>query len=180
MNRLVNDLLELSRLQSGTAAMSRNIFDPYNAIADATEQFISQAEDKQIALELQLPDPMPKVFGNPDRVEQILVILIDNAMKYTPTGGTVCVRAVEKPEWLEVSVSDTGVGISTQDLPHVFERFYKVNKARGKTGTGLGLAIAYEVMSGLGEKIWADSEPGKGSRFAFTLHYTQEQPPEAE
>lgn len=179
LNRLVNDLLELSRLQSGTAAMSRNIFDPYNAIADATEQFISQAEDKQIALELELPDPMPKVFGNPDRVEQILVILIDNAMKYTPTGGTVCVRAVEKPEWLEVSVSDTGVGISTQDLPHVFERLYKVNKARGKTGTGLGLAIAYEVMSGLGEKIWADSEPGKGSRFAFTLHYTQEQPPEA-
>jgi len=111
---------------------------------------------------------MPDALTDPDRVEQVLVILIDNAMRYTPEGGSITLR-VRNSYRLIVSVEDTGCGIPEEDLPHIFERFYKVDKSRREGGTGLGLSIAKFIMEKLGESIEVESEVGKGTCFTFTL-----------
>ena len=112
---------------------------------------------------------MPAVVSNPDRVEQLLVILLDNAIKYTPGGGTVSLDATWDDARVTLIVKDTGIGISKEDLPYVFDRFYKVDKAHSGMGSGLGLSIAKELLKWMGEDIWVKSEVGKGTQFGFTL-----------
>ena len=107
-------------------------------------------------------------------IKQAARILVDNAAKYTPEGGTVTLSACTEDQVVRIRVTDTGVGISAADLPHVFDRFYKVDKSHHSKGTGLGLAIAYEIMKHLGEEMSVTSEPGKGSCFTFTLHMAGE------
>ena len=123
-----------------------------------------------------MPPSLPQVTGNPDRTQQVLIALLDNAFKYTPEGGTVTLSAVIDGGVVRVSVRDTGIGISREDLPHVFDRFYKADKSHHSKGTGLGLAIAYEIMRHLGEEMTVTSETGKGSCFSFTLHLARELP----
>ena len=101
-------------------------------------------------------------------------MLLDNAFKYTPEGGVVTLSACAEGDVVRVRVRDTGVGIPAADLPHVFDRFYKVDKSHHSKGTGLGLAIAYEIMKHLGEEMSVTSEPGRGSCFSFTLHIAQD------
>lgn len=120
---------------------------------------------------------LPQVTGNPDRTQQVLIALLDNAFKYTPEGGCVTLSAMLEADVVRISVRDTGIGISSEDLPHVFERFYKADKSHHGKGTGLGLAIAYEIMRHLGEEMTVTSENGHGSCFSFTLHLAQELPP---
>ena len=110
-------------------------------------------------------------MGNPDRVNQILVILLDNAKKYTPSGGSITITSDYSEEIGKVfiSVSDTGQGIHEYDINHIFERFFKADRARGKKGTGLGLSIAKELLTYMGEDITVESEYGKGTKFTFTL-----------
>ena len=117
-----------------------------------------------------MPDVLPDVLGNPDRTQQVLIALLDNAFKYSDEGGTVTLSAVVDGGVIRVTVRDTGIGISPEDLPHVFDRFYKADKSHGGKGTGLGLAIAYEIMKHLGEEMKVDSVLGEGSAFMFTLH----------
>lgn len=112
-----------------------------------------------------------KVFTNYNRVIQVLVILLDNAFKFTYEEGTVSVEIEEEEEFIKVIVSDTGSGIEDEDLLFVFDRFYKADKSRKSEGTGIGLSIAAEIMTRLDEKIYVESEAGVGSRFIFTLHY---------
>ena len=114
-------------------------------------------------------DELPQVNANPDRVEQVLVILLDNAMKYTPEGGQVAVEAESDDEKVTLSVRDTGIGIEPADQPYVFDRFYKVDRAHTGLGSGLGLSIASELIKSMGETIWLKSAPGEGSSFSFTL-----------
>ena len=105
-----------------------------------------------------------------DRVEQLLVILIDNAMHYTPQGGSITIRAAETAgERILVTVADTGCGIAPGDLPHVFERFFKTDRSRKEGGTGLGLSIAKQIIDKLGENIYVESRPDEGTSFHFTL-----------
>ena len=134
------------------------------------DTYSAYAEDYQQTFVYDVPEALPDVTGNPDRTQQVLVALLDNAFKYTPEGGTVTLCARVEDEVIRVSVTDTGVGIGAEDLPHVFDRFYKVDKSHHSRGTGLGLAIAYEIMKHLGEEMTVESEPGKGSCFCFTLH----------
>ena len=171
LSRLVNDMLELSRLQSGSASMTITVFEPRPLLELIRDTYSPYAEDYQQTFVYQVPDVLPPVRGNSDRTQQVLIALLDNAFKYTPEGGTVTLGVRLGSDRMTVYVSDTGVGISPEDLPHVFDRFYKVDKSHHSRGTGLGLAIAYEIMKQLGEDMQVQSEPGEGSCFSFTLHY---------
>lgn len=170
LSRLVNDMLELSRLQSGTASLSRSVFAPLPLFNLIHETYSAYAEDYQQTFVYDVPEDLPSVWGNPDRTQQVLIVLLDNAFKYTPEGGVVTLSACAEDDVVRVRVRDTGVGIPAADLPHVFDRFYKVDKSHHSKGTGLGLAIAYEIMKHLGEEMSVTSEPGQGSCFTFTLH----------
>lgn len=173
LSRLVNDMLELSRLQSGTASLSRSVFAPLPLFNLIHETYSAYAEDYQQTFVYDVPEDLPSVWGNPDRTQQVLIVLLDNAFKYTPEGGVVTLSACAEGDVVRVRVCDTGVGIPAADLPHVFDRFYKVDKSHHSKGTGLGLAIAYEIMKHLGEEMSVTSEPGRGSCFTFTLHIAQ-------
>ncbi len=173
LTRLVSDMLELSRLQSGKASMTKSIFSPRPLLDLIHETYSAYAEDYQQTFIYDVPNELPQVLGNPDRTQQVLVALLDNAFKYSSDGGTVTLHVAREDDVLRVTVRDTGIGISPQDLPHVFDRFYKADKSHGGKGTGLGLAIAYEIMKQLGEDMTVESILGVGSAFSFTLHISQ-------
>ena len=171
LSRLIDDLMELSRLQSGKLSLEMRRMALSTMIEDLADKYTATARDKNQTFRL-LADPAacPDVIANPDRVEQILVILLDNAMKYTPEGGEISLDVRAEGEKAVLSVSDTGIGIAEEDLPYVFDRFYKADKSRtGSSGSGLGLSIAREILQWMGESISVRSEKGKGSVFSFTL-----------
>ena len=170
LTRLVSDMLELSRLQSGKASLSRSIFAPKPLLDLIRETYSAYAEDYQQTFIYDVPDTLPSVTGNPDRTQQVLIALLDNAFKYSQEGGRVTLSARIDADVIRITVRDTGIGISEDDLPHVFDRFYKADKSHGGKGTGLGLAIAYEIMKQLGETMTVESTQGEGSAFSFTLH----------
>ncbi|MBQ7886190.1 MAG: HAMP domain-containing protein [Clostridia bacterium] len=170
LTRLVSDMLELSRLQSGKASLVKSVFSPRPVLDLIHETYSAYAEDYQQTFVYDVPDALPQVLGNPDRTQQVLIALLDNAFKYSRDGGTVTLHVQLDSDVIRVTVRDTGIGISPQDLPHVFDRFYKADKSHGGKGTGLGLAIAYEIMKQLGEEMTVESIEGVGSAFSFTLH----------
>ena len=171
LSRLIDDLMELSRLQSGKISIDKQVMPLEEMILDLAEKYSATAEDKGQKFNLMFdPATCPQVVSNPDRVEQVLVILLDNAMKYTPEGGEIFLNARWNDSHVVLSVRDTGIGISESDLPYVFDRFYKADKSRtGSSGSGLGLSIAREMLRWMGEDIVVTSEKGKGSEFSFTL-----------
>lgn len=114
-------------------------------------------------------DKIIPVYSSPDRIEQVLVILVDNAIKHTPEDGTVTLSAMQMKDTIEIRVADTGEGIPSEDTSHIFERFYEVDKSHSGGGTGLRLSIAHEIMSGLGESIGVKSR-AEGTCFIFTVH----------
>lgn len=167
LSRLISDMMKLSRLQSGADYTEYTRVDVVELLSDVVSGYAVSAEQKGINLLLDA-DYAPDALTDPDLVEQILVILIDNAMKYTKEGGSITL-SVKDGERLLVSVTDTGVGISEEDQAHIFERFYKVDKSHGEGGTGLGLSIAATIIEKLQEKISVHSVEGEGTRFTFTL-----------
>lgn len=171
LSRLIDDLMELSRLQSGKISIDKQVMPLSEMILDLSEKYSATAEEKGQKFNLLFDaNDCPQVFSNPDRVEQVLVILLDNAMKYTPEGGEIFLNARWNETHVVLSVRDTGIGISESDLPYVFDRFYKADKSRtGSSGSGLGLSIAREMLRWMGEEIFVTSEKGKGSEFSFTL-----------
>lgn len=170
LSRLINDLMELSRLQSGTLSMECSPVHMSVMFADLQEKYRSTAEDHGLSFSLTFdPEKSPVVWSNADRVEEVLVILLDNAIKYTPEGGSVILDSALRGDRLFISVSDTGVGISAEDQKHVFDRFFKVDKAHTTKGSGLGLSIAKEMLQRLGSDLTLRSEEGKGSTFTFSL-----------
>ncbi|MBR5560136.1 MAG: HAMP domain-containing protein [Clostridia bacterium] len=170
LSRLVSDMLELSRLQSGKTSLTRSSFSLTPLLNQVHETYAVYAEDYQQSFVFDIPESLPDVTGNPDRTQQVLVALLDNAFKYSSEGGSVTLGAVVESDLVRITVRDTGIGISPEDLPHVFDRFYKADKAHHGRGTGLGLAIAYEIMKNLGEEMSVESTVGEGSAFSFTLH----------
>lgn len=172
LSRLINDLLTLSRLQTNSISMDNEEFAIGEIMTNVAERYSVLAEEKEIKFSFVLPPENLVVMSNIDLVEQVLIILLDNAIKYTQAKGSVSLYAHLEGSSVKVSVADTGMGICPEDLSHIFERFYKSDKARTSQGTGLGLAIAYEIIQQLNEKIFVDSTPGKGSIFTFTLSMT--------
>jgi two-component system phosphate regulon sensor histidine kinase PhoR len=179
VTQLVDELHELSQIESGRVTLKLAPQPLGPIMARALERIKPQADRKQIALTAELDDPGALALMDADRIGQVLLNLLHNAVKFTSAGGAVTVRAIatEAQEggaagpWLQVSVSDTGIGIAAQELPRIFERFYKVDRSRTRNagGTGLGLAIAKHLVEGHGGRLWADSAEGRGSTFTFTL-----------
>ena len=171
MSRLIDDLLILSRLESQQISVECALLDMGDLIGVSIAGFSKQALDKGIELTSDVADDLSSVLGDRDRLEQVMVNLLDNAIKYTPTGGSVKVSAYMEDGAIRIDVADTGIGIPLKDIPRIFERFYRVDKARSRElgGTGLGLAIVKHIMQGHGGRVWVESEPGKGSLFSFTL-----------
>ena len=171
LGRLVEQLLDLSRLESGEVPLRREEV----ALAPLVAQVVSEIEvacaDRDVALTSDLPEDLPAIEADPERVHQVLFNLVDNAVRFTPEGGAVRIEAERHDGSVEVSVADTGVGIPEAALPRLFERFYRVDssRARGDGGTGIGLAIARSVVEAHGGTIRAESEPGHGSTFTFDL-----------
>ncbi len=172
LSRLIDDMLELSKLQSRTLAFKTFPIDMNQLLSELETKFMPIMKDAGISYKVMFnTGKLPTVMGNPDRVEQILIILLDNAKKYTPAGGSITISTEyrEKDNKVYISVSDTGQGIHEYDIDHIFDRFFKADRARGKKGTGLGLAIAKELLTYMGEDITVESEYGKGTTFTFTL-----------
>ena len=179
LSRLIDDLMELSRLQSGKLSLAVSKVRLSAIVEDLADKYTGAAREKNQTFRL-LTDPAdcPDVLTNADRAEQVMVILLDNAMKYTPEGGVISLAVRTEGDRAVISVSDTGIGISEADLPYVFDRFYKADKSRtGSSGSGLGLSIAREILQSMGERIYVSSKPGQGSVFSFTL--TLYEPPGA-
>ena len=167
LSRLVDDIMELSRLQTNEAVIEKTSVNLNSIIEMVYERYKLLDEDINLIYN---PVFLPKVYTNYDRIEQVLVILIDNAYKFTPKGGKIEIRTEIRLNDILVTVRDTGVGITDKDLPLVFDRFYKSDKSRTQKGSGLGLSIAKEILNIMGEKIEVKSDLGVGSAFEFTVH----------
>lgn len=172
LSRLIDDMLELSKLQSRTLAFKTFPFDVNKLLNSIEIRFGPVMSEAGIKFSVQNTyGKLPTVNGNPDRVEQVLVILLDNAKKYTPRGNSITIITdyIESEKKVYISVSDTGQGIHEYDIDHIFDRFFKADRARGKKGSGLGLSIAKELLSYMGETIEVTSKYEEGSTFTFTL-----------
>ncbi|MDE2968925.1 MAG: ATP-binding protein [Chloroflexota bacterium] len=169
MNALVGDLLELSRIESGQEPEPRSPMQLAPAMEEAVSRFRARAAQKGVRLQHDAPQHLPPVRGDEGRIGQVLTNLLDNALKWTESGGSIRLWAEEQGEAVRVSVQDTGVGIAPEELPHVFERFYKVDRARREGGTGLGLSIVKHIVQVHGGEVSAASRPGQGSTFSFTV-----------
>jgi two-component system phosphate regulon sensor histidine kinase PhoR len=169
MTQIVQELLELTRIESNRFPLQRMRVDPCEVAAPAIERMRLQAERAGLNLQMECPDHLPPVKADPDRIEQVLVNLIHNAIKFTAPGGDIAIAAQPKDEYIVFSVRDTGIGIPPEALSRIFERFYKADRARAGGGTGLGLSIARHIIEAHGGRIWATSEVDKGSTFYFTL-----------
>ncbi|GAA3410818.1 cell wall metabolism sensor histidine kinase WalK [Paenibacillus hodogayensis] len=176
MIRLVNDLLHLSRLDSRNALISKvptNIPDMLEEVAD---RFSFQLHQKAISIEIDAGADIQSVMLDRDQIDQVLDNLVSNAIKYTPEGGAIALRAtLTEKAWLEIAVQDNGIGIPRKDLTRIFDRFYRVDKARSRNmgGTGLGLSIAREIVKAHGGTIALDSELNQGTRVTFALPVQQ-------
>ena len=169
LTQLVQELLELSRIESGKVPLQIKPVSPRLLLSPAVDRMRLQAERAGLSLRLECADGLPLVAADASRMEQVLVNLLHNAIKFTHPGGTISVSAYPKDGEVVFSVKDTGVGISSEDLPRIFERFYKADRARSGGGTGLGLSIARHMVEAHRGHIWAESEMGKGSCFYFSL-----------
>lgn len=168
---LINDLLDLSKIESGKMTMSFAALEPFPMIKRAVSMMENQAKAKSITVKLDAPEELPKIKADETRFSQIMINLLDNAVKYTPDNGSVSVTAKVADNTLQIDIADTGIGISEKDLSRIFERFYRVDKARSRElgGTGLGLSIVKHIVHAHGGRVWVKSELGLGSTFSFTI-----------
>jgi histidine kinase len=172
LQRLVDDLQELSRVEAGTFELNRQPVVMPELLQQTTARLRPQFKEKGVNLKLNLPASLPEVLADEDRICQVLMNLIGNALQYTPSGGMVTVMAKVETAQLVMIVADTGLGIAPEHLPHLFTRFYRVDKSRSRAGggSGIGLTIARHLVEAHGGSIWARSEgKGSGSQFGFSL-----------
>jgi two-component system phosphate regulon sensor histidine kinase PhoR len=169
LSLMVTELLELSRIESGRVPLERKPVRPIEIIFPAYERLNLQAERADLTITVDCPEDLPPIMADANRVQQVIVNLLHNAVKFTPQGGQIILRAQAHNSAILFSVRDSGIGISSENLPRIFERFYKVDRARATSGTGLGLAIARHLVEAHGGRIWAESELSKGSIFYFTI-----------
>jgi signal transduction histidine kinase len=171
LSQIVDDLQELSLAEAGELKLHCQKQDIGKLLEKVIAARQTQEKVKGITISADLPQRLPRVKIDAHRIGQVLLNLIDNAITHTPKGGTITITASKLDNWLEIAVTDTGKGISANDLPYVFERFYRVDKSRARTtgGVGLGLAIAKSLVEAHGGQIEVQSQEGKGSRFSFTL-----------
>jgi len=179
LTHLVEDLRLLAQAEAGQLSLEKRAMDMGDVLRDAQVNFAPQAADRGVTLALDLPTELPEVMADWHRIAQVLGNLLTNALRHTPQGGCVTLSATAAPsrsgeaggDMVEVTVADTGTGIPPEDLPYIFERFWRGEKSRSRAGggTGLGLAIARQLVEMHGGTIRVESTPGAGSKFRFTL-----------
>lgn len=171
LNNLITDLLMLSQIESGQYTCKRDAVD----MADVTERAVAMlkplVEMKRHRLTVMLHPELSPAIGDEGKLTQVMINLLDNAIKYTPDGGAIAIEAMQSGNIIEMAVSDTGIGIPKKDLTRIFERFYRVDRARSRElgGTGLGLSIVRHIVEAHNGSIQVQSEPGKGSKFTLLL-----------
>jgi two-component system, OmpR family, phosphate regulon sensor histidine kinase PhoR len=167
--QIVEELLELSRIESGKVPLKIVSITPKKIIDSAVSRMKLQAERAKITLSVKISRKVTEARADPQKIEQVLINLIHNAIKFTPPGGRITLGVDENANQVILYVQDTGIGIAPDDLKRVFERFYKSDRARASKGTGLGLSISRHLVEAHGGNIWAESELGKGSTFYLSL-----------
>lgn len=167
--QMVAELTELTRIETGKAELRLETVNLNQLIEEVIKQLSTQVERQQLSIKQELDSALPLVQADIERIRQVIVNLTHNAIKFTSPGGNITIASRSGDNSVTVEVTDTGVGISRGDLPHVFERFYKADRARSGGGTGMGLAIAKHVIEAHGGSIRVQSEEGKGSTFSFEL-----------
>jgi signal transduction histidine kinase len=176
MHRLVLDLLDLARLDSDTADMTMAPVNIEALLKAVAEKFTPQSQKADVSIHLQIESPLPAVWADGDRLSQVFTNLVDNALQFTPQGGSIHLQASAVKQELLVSVMDSGVGMPPHVQAHVFERFYQADVSRSRRerqGAGLGLAIAYEIIQAHGGRISVRSRPGEGTNFDVFLPLTK-------
>jgi two-component system phosphate regulon sensor histidine kinase PhoR len=170
LSNLLNDLIDISMIESGEMRMSYRYFDINNFIQNILSEFIPMADEKNIKIIFNPAKDDLQVFGDKDKLRQVFVNLLQNAIKYTDEGSIEIILDEDK-KFVNILIRDTGIGIPEEDLNRVFERFYRVDKARSRAvgGTGLGLAIVKHIIEAHNSKIIVQSKPGEGSTFSFKL-----------
>ncbi len=171
MVRLVRDLLQMSQMDQGTASWDIRPYDLAYIVEDSLTKLAISLERKGLAVERHIPLRLPQAAVDRDKVQQVVFNVLNNAIEFTPQGGKIKVWLTRAGQFVKVTIQDTGVGIPPEDLPRIFERFYRVDKARSRTmgGTGLGLAIARQIVEALGGKITIASQVGEGTTVTFTV-----------
>jgi len=172
LQRIVSDLQELSKVESDPVSLEIKVHDIAYLIESIAERLRQQFQEKKVTLNLELPSSLPSTLVDEDRIAQVLINIIGNALQYTPENGNVAVRARQTGKFVEVSVIDDGIGIEAEHLNNIFTRFYRVDRSRSRSrgGSGVGLTIARKIVEGHGGKIWVESAGlDKGSTFSFTV-----------
>ena len=177
LNRLVEDLRTLSLADAGQLSLYPQEVAPRDILEHSVLVYVPQAEQQQVTLSLEIPDMLPRIVVDPDRIVQVLGNLISNALRHTPAGGEIRLAAQSVQDEIVVEVQDTGAGIPLEDLPYVFDRFYKGDKSRSESGeSGLGLAIARSIVEAHKGHISVSSTPGQGTTFTISLPVPQQTP----
>jgi signal transduction histidine kinase len=166
---ILDDLLDLSRIESGKAQMNLEPISPHVLSGEAIEPLLVEAKDKGLTISNAVPSDLPEVWADREKVYQVFANLLSNALRFTRAGGSITVGATQEDDHVAFSVEDTGSGIAAEHLRHVFEPFYRVPGQDAKSGIGLGLAIVKEIVCAHGGEVGVESEVGMGSTFRFTL-----------
>jgi len=172
LQRLVRDLQELSRVEAGGVRLNLKPVLPTTLVESVVTRLSRQFDEKGVTVKTDLPGDLPAVRADEDRIGQVLLNLVGNALQYTPAGGQVSIRVRREGTGVRLAVTDTGIGIGSEHLPHLFERFYRVDKSRSRAGggSGIGLTIARHLVEAHGGELEATSDgPGEGSTFSLVL-----------
>ena len=171
MARLIDDILNLSKIESGHLQLIKRSCRLQPIVQSVLDGLAKQILAKNLTVKNAIAENTPLVIADGDRMAQVILNLIDNAVKYTPENGNILISSQEKGSIVQVNVADTGMGIPEEDLPRVFERFYRVDKARSRDlgGTGLGLAIVKHIVQAHYGEVFVASHVGQGSTFSFTI-----------
>lgn len=171
LNRLITDLRTLSLADAGQLRLQKRAVCPGELIRQVVERMSLRAQEKSITLDAEAAEGLPEIQADPERVTQAITNLVDNALRYTPPGTRVTVSAQPVPSGVELSVADTGPGIPPEELPHVFDRFWRAEKSRNRAtgGSGLGLAIVKQLVEAHSGRVGVESQPGAGTQFRILL-----------
>lgn len=166
---MINIMLEIAMTESGVQVTARDDVDIRDLVVNAHDLFQVLTEDKGIHLELDAPADPLFIKGNPQQLQRMLGNLLDNAIKFTPDGGHIKLSLEEASDHFTITIADTGIGIPEEDLPRIFERFYRGDQSRSTSGNGLGLSYVSAIVCAHGGKITVKNTPGKGSSFMVML-----------
>lgn len=173
LSRFIDDLLDMAKIERGKMEIKKESLEIFPIVSETVELIKPQADEKDIEIAMNIPDNLPLVFVDGDRTRQIITNLLSNSIKFTPEKGKVSINIEDEKGYVQVSLSDTGIGIPPEQIDKIFDKFEQVKEVRervkGPKGTGLGLAIVKSIVEAQGGKIWVESEVDKGSTFYFTL-----------